>query len=101
VVDEEARLAALHGYGVLDADRPAALDELTALAAGIFDVPVCTVSLVDRDRIWFAGRAGWSQAQTPLATSFPAHVIGGGSLVVPDSRGRPRTTSARPANGAS
>jgi len=89
VPDEEARLAALHGYGVLDTDRPPALDELTALAAGIFGVPVCTVSLVDRDRIWFAGRTGWSPAEAPRAASFSAHVLGGRSLVVTDSLDHP------------
>lgn len=86
-MDEEERLAALHGYGVLDADRPVALDELTALAAGIFDVPVCTVSLIDRDRIWFAGRTGWSPAEIPRATSFSARLLGGEPVVLLDSLG--------------
>jgi signal transduction histidine kinase len=89
VLDEEARIAALHGYGVLDADRPAALDDLTALAAGVFGVPVCTVSLVDRDRVWFAGSTGWTPAQSPRATSFSAHVVEGRTMVVPDALEHP------------
>ena len=89
VVDEEARLAALSGYHVLGTDRPAALDELAALAAAVFDLPTATVSLVDRDRIWFAGRSGWAVSEVPRATSFATHVVGGTPLVVPDTLGHP------------
>jgi hypothetical protein len=41
--DEDARLAAVHSYGVLDGPRPPALDELTRLASSIFDTPMSAV----------------------------------------------------------
>jgi signal transduction histidine kinase len=86
-VDEEARLSALHSYGVLDAPRPAELDELTRLATSIFDTPMSTVSLVDRDRQWYAGRTGLDGDQSDRSASFCAHTIPTRRpLVVPDAR---------------
>lgn len=35
-------------------------DDITALAARFFDVPIAIVTLVDRDRIWFASAQGLS-----------------------------------------
>lgn len=85
--DEEARLAALHSYGVLDGPRPPALDDLTRLAASIFDTPMSAVSLVDRDRQWFAGRTGLADAETPIGVSFCARAVADRrQLVVPDAR---------------
>jgi signal transduction histidine kinase len=78
--DEEARLSALHSYGVLDGPRPPALDDITRLASAIFDTPMSAVSLVDRDRQWFAGSTGL----TTLAEQATGHL----SLL----RGRPLLT---------
>ncbi|MER7008247.1 GAF domain-containing sensor histidine kinase [Dactylosporangium sp. NPDC000555] len=86
-VDEEARLSALHSYGVLDTPRPAELDDLTRLAASVFGTPMSAVSLIDRDRQWFAGKTGIAEDQTPLDVSFCAHTIPDRRpLVVPDAR---------------
>jgi signal transduction histidine kinase len=84
--DEDARLAALHSYGVLDGPRPVALDELTRLAASIFDAPMSAVSLVDRERQWFAGKTGIADTETSLDVSFCARVVADRrQLVVPDA----------------
>ncbi|MEV6929066.1 GAF domain-containing sensor histidine kinase [Dactylosporangium sp. NPDC051485] len=86
-VDEEARLAALHSYGVLDGPRPPELDDLTRLAASIFDTPMSAVSLIDRDRQWFAGKTGLADDETPRDVSFCAETIPARrQLVVPDAR---------------
>ncbi|MFC4997599.1 GAF domain-containing protein [Dactylosporangium cerinum] len=85
--DEDARLAALHSYGILDGPRPPALDELTRLASSIFDTPMSAVSLIDRDRQWFAGNTGLGDAETPLDVSFCVHAVRDRrQLVVPDAR---------------
>ncbi|WP_327004040.1 GAF domain-containing sensor histidine kinase [Dactylosporangium sp. NBC_01737] len=98
--DEDARLAALHSYGVLDGPRPAALDELTRLASSIFDTPMSAVSLVDRDRQWFAGTTGLADAETPLDVSFCARTITDRrQLVVPDARTDPHFHSYRNVTG--
>jgi signal transduction histidine kinase len=84
--DERARLAAVRSYQVLDRPRPAALDDLTRLAASMFETPMAAVSLIDRDRQWFAGSHGLADEQTPLDVSFCKHVIPAGrTLIVPDA----------------
>ncbi|BBH67271.1 sensor histidine kinase [Actinoplanes sp. OR16] len=83
---ELARLAALRSYQVLDRPRPVVLDDLTRLAANMFDTPISAVSLIDHDRQWFAGRVGLAESQTPLDVSFCAHVVPARApLIVPDA----------------
>lgn len=87
---EEARLAALRSYGLLDAARPAVLDELSRLAASVFDTPMAAVTLIDSDRQWFAGKTGLAGDHTSRATSFCAQVVSDRRpLVVPDAREHP------------
>ena len=87
---EGARLAALRSYGLLDAARPAVLDELTRLAASVFDTPMSAVTLIDEDRQWFAGKTGLAGDQTSLDISFCARVTADRQpLVVPDAREHP------------
>jgi signal transduction histidine kinase len=87
---EQGRLVALHSYGLLDAVRPAVLDELSRLAASVFDTPMASVTLVDADRQWFAGKTGLVKDQDPRAISFCAHVVEQGTpLIVPDARAHP------------
>ncbi|MEU8662763.1 GAF domain-containing sensor histidine kinase [Actinoplanes philippinensis] len=84
--DERARLSALQSYQVLDRPRPPALDDLTRLAASMFDTPMAAVSLIDRDRQWFAGSHGLADEQTPLDVSFCKHIIPARRpLIVPDA----------------
>jgi sigma-B regulation protein RsbU (phosphoserine phosphatase) len=56
--DEDARIAAVHRYDVLDTPRDGAFDRITALAARHFGVPIAIVSIVDSDRIWFKSGHG-------------------------------------------
>ncbi|KHD79316.1 histidine kinase [Actinoplanes utahensis] len=79
-------MEALRSYQVLDRARPPVLDDLTRLAASMFDTPMAAISLVDRDRQWFAGRHGLADEQTPLDVSFCRHVVPDGKpLIVPDA----------------
>ncbi|GAA4600480.1 signal transduction histidine kinase [Actinoplanes octamycinicus] len=95
-VHDEARLAALRSYRVLDEPRAAVLDDLTRLAATMFDTPMAAVSLVDRDRQWFAGSIGLADAQTPLDVSFCAQVVPARRpLIVPDATAHPLFSSYR------
>lgn len=55
---EEARLAALRGYDILDTPADGAFDRIAALAARLLRVPIAIVSLVDNDRIWFKAKHG-------------------------------------------
>ena len=91
IAPEAARLAALRAYGVLDTAPDEALDELTRLAAGLFQVPVALVSLVDEHRQWFKSRVGMEVTQTPREHAFCAHAIQGSEvMVVEDAHTDPR-----------
>lgn len=74
-VGDEARLAAVTSYHLLDAARPVVLDELTRLASSVFETPMSTVTLVGADRQWFAGSTGMPSAGGPLDTSFCGVVV--------------------------
>ena len=73
--DEEGRLAALHRYQVLDTEAEAPFDKITGIVKTVLDVPICAVSLVDRDRQWFKSIQGLSVPETPRSVSFCAHTI--------------------------
>lgn len=84
--DEGARLAALHGLGVLDTPREERFDRYTRLAAALFRAPIALISLVDSDRQWFKACFGIDMCEGPREQSFCAHAITGrGMLVVPDA----------------
>ncbi|MFE9418849.1 PP2C family protein-serine/threonine phosphatase [Streptomyces griseofuscus] len=55
---EQARIAAVRRYDILDTPPDGAFDRVAALAARLFDVPVATVTIVDTDRIWFKAAHG-------------------------------------------
>ena len=55
---EERRIVALRKYEILDTPADGSFDDLTALAASVFNVPIAIVSLVDKDRIWFKSHHG-------------------------------------------
>src|SRR5438045_2473610 len=48
--DEEKRLAALHGWSILDTQSEERFDRITLVAADVGDVPIALVSLVDHGR---------------------------------------------------
>jgi len=84
--DEEKRLGALHALGILDSKPEERFDRITRLAASLFNVPMALVSLVDRERQWFKSAQGVDVAETSRETSFCAHAVSSGQLlVVPDT----------------
>ena len=84
--DEDRRLQALRGLGLLDTPAEDRFDRLTRLASAVFGVPMALVSLVDRDRQWFKSRHGLPASETHRDLSFCAHAVANGQvLVVPDT----------------
>lgn len=61
--DENARIAAVRRYDILDTPADGAFDRITALAARRFDVPIAIISIVDEDRIWFKSHHGLAVEQ--------------------------------------
>ncbi len=85
--DEEDRLAALHRYDLLDTPPEGAFDRITDLASRTFGVPVSTVSIVDRDRIWFKSHHGVDAEQIGRDPGLCAAVVQtGGRIAVPDAK---------------
>lgn len=72
---EEARLAALRSYEILDTPPDGAFDRVATLAARYFNAPVAIVSLVDHDRIWFKARFGLEAVQVTRSPGLCASVI--------------------------
>ena len=101
-VIDPARLAALHGSGLLEVRNDPAFDRLTRLASRVLDAPIALVSLVDADRQVFASCLGIADdvaaaGETPLSQSFCQHAVEAREpLVVGDARRHPllRTNEA-------
>ena len=55
---EVERQAAVDRYAILDTPRDGTFDNITAIAASLFNVPIAIVSIVDHDRIWFKSHHG-------------------------------------------
>lgn len=83
---ELLRLQALRSYELLDTPPEQVYDDLTQLAARLFDVPIALISLVDEDRQWFKSRVGLACTQTPRSMAFcDVSIQTPGVTVIPDA----------------
>ena len=83
---ESERLQALLASELLDSLPEPAFDQLTELAAGICEVPIALVSLVDEHRQWFKSRVGLDPCETSRDLAFCAHaILDDGIFEVPDA----------------
>lgn len=73
--DEEKRLAAVHGLGLLDTEAEERFDRHARIAAAALDMPIALVTLVDRDRQWFKSHQGFDFSETPRDIGFCSHAI--------------------------
>lgn len=74
-VDETQRLVSLHSLKILDTPSEERYDRITRMARRVFDVDICLVSLVDKDRQWFKSRQGLDACETSREISFCGHAI--------------------------
>ena len=72
---EAARLRTLGRLELLDTPPDPELDRLSAVVARSLGTPICLVSLVDRDRLWFKARTGIVLAEAPRHGSLCQHVV--------------------------
>jgi PAS domain S-box-containing protein len=88
---EDARARLLRDYGIDDVARDPAIEELVAFSARLCRAPIALVSMVERDRQWFAARIGLDANETPREQSFCAFAMQGDEImVVPDATRDPR-----------
>lgn len=85
--DEQARLAALRRYRILDTQPEQRFDDLTMLASHICDAPISLITLIDSDRQWFKSKVGLEVPETERSVAFCAHAIQepGTIMQVPDA----------------
>jgi PAS domain S-box-containing protein len=72
---EEARLAALESYAILDSQAEREYDDIILLASHIARTPMAALSLVDEHRQWFKSHIGMPFSQTPRDEAFCTHAI--------------------------
>ncbi len=84
--DEEARLAALYRYEILDTPREEPFQRVVELVQAVLGVPMAAVSLVDRDRQWFKAWGGPLEQEVRRDVAFCNETIRRrGPLAVPDA----------------
>lgn len=90
--DEQQRIAAVDAYQAAHSGaRAPYLDDIARLAAIVVGTPIGLVSLIGRDKQFFAGRYGLDADDTPREVSFCAHVINGDRpMIVADAEADPR-----------
>jgi len=93
-VEEEARLAALNRYAILDTEDEEVFDDIVRLVAELCDAPIAVINLIDRDRQWFKSEVGLGVRETPLDISICSHaILQPDVLVVPDLQDDERFTT--------
>jgi PAS domain S-box-containing protein len=84
--DEEARLQELRRYALLDTPPEKAFDDITALAARIFRMPIAAVTLIDSERQWFKSCVGLETREVGRNFAFCAHaILQNEVMIVPDA----------------
>ncbi|WP_106476016.1 sensor domain-containing phosphodiesterase [Phytohalomonas tamaricis] len=79
---EHERLKALHCLSLLDTPAEKRFDNITALAARLFNVPIVLITLIDAERQWFKSHHGLSFSETPRDWSFCSHAIHDDGMLV-------------------
>lgn len=86
---EAERIAELKRRQILDTKAERVLDELTNVAATVFDVPIALVAMVDRKRVWFKSKVGVGLSQIMRdMTACKDTIQQSQVLVIPDTKER-------------
>jgi len=93
---ETARLRALDRYEALCTESEPVFDEITELAAYLFDAPMAMVSFIEEERQWFKACFGIDRSETGLDASACVYTIqSDGVTVIPDTHADPRFSDER------
>jgi diguanylate cyclase (GGDEF)-like protein len=73
---EQARLAALSRFEILDTEPQESFDRITRLAKTVMQMPMVLVNMIDKDRQWFLSCQGVKEREVPRRdSSFCIHAI--------------------------
>lgn len=69
------RLEVLRDFDVLDSGKEKIYDDITQLTAEICETPLCFISLVSENRLWFKSEVGFGLSETTIDESICSHAI--------------------------
>jgi len=85
--DDKARVQALRELLILDTPPEERFDRLTRFAQAEFEVPMVSITLVDRERQWMKSCIGLTGRETARDISFCGHaILEPDWLLVPDTQ---------------
>jgi GAF domain-containing protein len=89
--EEEKRLCALHELKLLDTKAEERFDSITREAVKRFNVPISTITLLDKDREWYKSVQGLTIKEGPRDTSFCGHAVASEvMMIIEDTLADPR-----------
>ena len=72
---EADRLCAVKELKILDTSKEERFDLVVKQAIKRFDVPISTITIIDKDREWFKAMEGLSKNEGPRDISFCGHAL--------------------------
>ncbi|MDP3964233.1 MAG: ATP-binding protein [bacterium] len=85
--NEKERLGSLYQSALLDTEPEERFDRITRTATKLFDVPISTLTLIDKKREWFKSACGIDEKEGKRAISFCGHALTADEvLVIPDTK---------------
>lgn len=73
--NEDARLAELQRYNIIDSEPDEKFDKLCRIACKEMKCPIAAVSFIDKQKQWFKANSGLTQKQIPRDVALCAHTI--------------------------
>lgn len=73
--NEEERLCAVEELKILDTENEERFDSITKEAVQRFNVPISTITIIDKDREWFKSAQGMNVKESPREISFCGHAL--------------------------
>ncbi len=73
--NEEERLVAVHNLAILDTEPEKRFDDITKEVKDKLDVPISTLTIIDKDREWFKSKQGVEKKEGKRDISFCGHAL--------------------------
>ena len=73
--NEKERLNAVYSLGILDTEPEKRFDDITKEAMDKLNVPISTITIIDKDREWFKSCQGLTNKEGSREISFCGHAL--------------------------